>query len=568
MRRTFKEWVKAAGLMPKSRPSAEGRKILATMYLAAEFPEGEMPSEDDKKKAEGDADKLECEDDPELDEDGNPKKKDDDAVIARFGNKILAQLKLANDIEQATKEFPDIRAEALNDDGSIKAGWGLARIKERVALEQVRASREGPLLIVNTPSPETTIQALQGAILLRCGGQLDSKHYGTHAGVAMGLPGWIRAGLNTDQRQRAMETAHRFSSYSMFDICRLVCSLGGAPSHGSKEDVIRAAASVNLGETIRAANSGGTLTNIFTTSMNAILIQTYMEAPSTIGAWTKPVDVKDFKSHDEIRLQKDGAAMRVLPRGGTAGMSKRQDEVESYFVKRFAEQASVDEQDVIDDNLGAIKDFPVEMGLKASRLPQDLGYAVLLANPTLGATGRALFHDSNSPDNLRASSAFTADNLKAAISAMQLATENGVNLNLVATHIIAPPSLKYAILQQLNSSAVIIAGTAGSVTERGDANVLQNAVTPIIDARLENGVTVSTGPKPEDDVTYSGSSTDWFLASTNVRTVAIIYREGTGRAPQTQNWQQSQGQWGMGWAVNFDIGAAAMDHLGLQKNSA
>jgi hypothetical protein len=455
------------------------------------------------------------------------------------------------EIEQAAKEFPEIKARAVSESGELNAGWDLGRVKQEIELQTLRASYgSGPFIAVGGHDRKCTAEALAGAMILRAGGKLDSRAYQSMAGVAIGLPSWIRAGVNEDRRQRAMEYAHQFSQYSAVDLCREALRLDGRNIPGSRDEMIR------------AAFSGGTLTNIFTTSVNAIIIESYQEAPSTIEGWTQPGDVPDFKTQDEIQLVKDGAGMRKLPRGGEAEHAKRSDRIESYKIDRFAEQMIVDDQDVIDDNLNAFRDFPREMGLKANRLPQDLVYGVILSNPTLGATARALFNVTDG--NLGSSAALTGPNLKLGIAAMNLLQDNGVNLNFAPTHLIVPPSLRWTAAELLQSAAIVIAGTAGSVTERGSKNVLENAIsTIVVDARLENGVTF-----PKDSTTYGGSATTWYLASNMARTIRVAYLAGTGRAPQTRNFTLDKGRYGMGWDIKFDVGAAAMDWRGLRKTTA
>ncbi len=116
----------------------------------------------------------------------------------------------------------------------------------------------------------------------------------------------------------------------------------------------------------------------------------------------------------------------------------------------------------------------------------------------------------------------------------------------------------------MSSDTIVIAGTAGSVTERGATNTLRGEnMTLVIDSRLENGLT-----NPDDDSAQSGSASTWFMASNQVETIEVGYLAGTGRAPQVRSTLLTNGKWGMNWDINMDIGAKAMDWRGLRKTTA
>jgi hypothetical protein len=145
---------------------------------------------------------------------------------------------------------------------------------------------------------------------------------------------------------------------------------------------------------------------------------------------------------------------------------------------------------------------------------------------------------------------------------MGLFQENGVNLNLMATHVIVPWTLRHTIKELLASVQIVIAGTAGSVTERGNMNTLaDDGLTAVADARLENGLT-----DPDSGTALSGSDSTWYLACADVPTIEVAYLRGTGKAPQTRSWVLTQGEYGMGWDIALDIGAKAMGWRGLVQS--
>jgi hypothetical protein len=253
----------------------------------------------------------------------------------------------------------------------------------------------------------------------------------------------------------------------------------------------------------------------------------------------------------------------VGARGGTADDASYSDTAETYSIARYAKKFQVDEIDIINDRLGALGETPKRLGEAAGYLRPDLVYAHLLKNPTLTQTGRAMFHATEG--NLLTSAAFASATLKAAIKAQGLFTENGRNLNLMTTHLIVPPALRWIAKELLTSGMNIIArgGTTDLTVERGDVNTLKDEnLTLVTDARLENGVV-----DPDSGTTYAGSASTWYTASIFAQTIEVGYLRGSGRAPQVRPFTLDRGQYGVGWDVQHAIGCKALDWRGFTKNT-
>ena len=376
-------------------------------------------------------------------------------------------------------------------------------------------------------------------------------------GVALGIPKWLRAGVNAEQRQRAMEAAWEFRDMSLVDMCRAACRIDG------KEPTDKGHSGF-----IRAAVSGGSLADIFSTNIYAVMIDKLAEAGDTTQGWTREADAANFMTMDRIRLLK-GSKLTRHARGGEADNATRSDLIESYKIARYSQQFSVDEQDIIDDRFQALKDIPDEMALACQRLRPDLVYSILMANGTLNATGVALFSASQpgSQSNLTSlSGSLSQATLQAAMAAMFNFLEGTTGLNIYPTHILVPMGLvgtAFNLLQGQN-----IAAGAGT-TNSGDINPMYaiqskfGTIEVVTDQRLTNGVV-----DPTTDTSYSGSATTWRLVSNKVPTIEVAYLRGSGRAPQVRQFQLDKGKWGMGWDVNLDIGAKALEWRGFFESRA
>ena len=427
---------------------------------------------------------------------------------------------------------------------AIEGGWD----SDKTELEAMREARpKAPAGHSHDHEDTHNLQAMQAGMLLRAGLALDHKSFQTPQALSLDVPKWLRAGINDEAKQQAMEAAHRLSDMSMVDLCREACRIDGAHVPSSRKALIQ------------AAFSGGALTAIFTTNVNTLILATYQETGDTTGGWTQERDVSDFKSNERPRMLK-GPALARLPRGGTADDYDRNDVVESYKIARYARIFSLDEQDVINDSFDALADTPREMGLAAARLRPDLVYSILLANANL-VDAVALFDAAH--NNLQTTATLAAATLKTAIGQIELQTEGGVNLNLRTSHVIVPSEIRHTTAELIRSSTIVIAGNTDA--ERGNINTINSEenLSLVSDSRLSNGVT-----DPTDDTVRAGSATTWFTASNMGHTIEVGFLRGTGRAPSSRSFTLDKGQFGVGWDVKMDIGAKALDFKGMNKNTA
>jgi len=401
-------------------------------------------------------------------------------------------------------------------------------------MRAVRASN----VAIHTTSHDSscTLQALQGAMVLAAGVELDAKCFDTAGGRSMeGIPKFLRLGINDDARQQTMEAAHQFSDMSALDILAEAVRLDGNVAPRSRKALIK------------AAFSGSALDSVFTSSVSA-----------SLGGWVSEVDVPDFKSNERELLAK-GPDLDLLPRGQTAQHLSRSDVEESYKVHRYAKQFVVDEQDIIDDRLGALRQTPAEMGQAAARVRPDLVYSILFANANL-ADGTALFVAGHS--NLQTSSGLSSATLRAAIESIMTQQDNSVNLNLRASHLIVPAGLVHTAWELVNSSQLLTTGTTDAV--QGSSNPLTvHNLSVVADARLDNGVT-----DPLSGTVHAGSATTWYMAAAMGHTIEVGYIRGMGRSPSVRSEVLTGGTWGLSWDIKLDVGAKALDFRSLNQATA
>lgn len=428
-------------------------------------------------------------------------------------------------------------------------------------LDAIRASRASSIGGGGAPAIHSrggvTTEALQAAAMMRSDIALDNPAFSGMMARHANLPAWLRADVNSEERQRAMDAAYEHRDLSMVDFCRMSLAAAGRQVPSSRSDAIRNALEF------------GTLEPIFTTNINARLLPSYVEAEDTTSPWTNTIDVDDYKSNDMTTMGKMGGLTRH-GRGKTADMMDRGAETEPLRVFKYSGQFKIDEIDIINNRLGdPTSDSPEEMGRSAAQLVPDLVYSVLLENANLVKDGIPLFDQANGKnDFLGAGSVLSIQALEDAITAMADQRQRGRPLNLRARYLLVPPQLQFAA-ERILSSAVLANLVNPGTNLVGQSNpVSTKGIVVISDSRLGNsGVT-----NPENEVSIDGNNAQWFLTAApganGAKTVTKAFLRGTGRMPQTRSYTLDKGEWGIGWDIKHTAGAKALDRLAMQRHGS
>ena len=349
----------------------------------------------------------------------------------------------------------------------------------------------------------------------------------------------VLAGPEGEQRA---DRADKIRDMAMVDVCRHALTLEGKAVPMGRQEMIRAAFSAN------------SLADILGNIANKSLIKGYNVVEETWPIWCNVGSANDYKPQAMMRLV-DAIKLDEVGESGEVKSAQVGDEKELISVLRYAKKFGVDDMAIINDDLNALTEVPTALGRAAKELLGDLVYIHLLANGAMG-DAIALFHATHL--NLRTSSAFTAANLKLAITAFaQQKIKKGTKqrrVNVQAKYLIIPPELKFAALEILNSSLVVATGTTDLLV--GNKNVLQNAVEPISETRLS------------DSAITGNSATSWYLAGDKgkVPTIKVNFLHGR-KVPVLEKMLAGPDHFGFFWRIRHDAGAKAADWRNLQKNN-
>jgi len=449
----------------------------------------------------------------------------------------------------AIRELADDRTPPELVDQAIRERWDEAR----TAREFLRAHREdrtppvgcAPSIHVRGHDQDCTLAALGAAMMIR--ENLDPVR--DFVRVIDGSLVRRREDQPTTDLEQAAERGYQYRDWSLIDICREACRLDGIRVPTAR------------GEMIRAAVSGSALTNIFSTNVSAQLLAGYTDAADSTVGWVSEADVANFQTNERVAMGKFGA-LKKLSRGKTAEHLDDSDSKEEYKIARYAGQFVIDEQDIIDDRLGAVDQVaPRDMGSSAAQLRPNLVYAILLANAAL-SDGGALFNataetTAGGHANLT-QDALDAAGLEAALIAMSKHRIRTRPLNVKARFLIVPQDLRFTAAVLLKSITRDYDGTDG---------IYNPLAFEELNLRSDDRIGAAGVVDPATGTKYTGSATNWFLAGrpgeNGAKTIEVGYLRGTGRRPQMRSFVLTQGQYGVGFDINLDIGAKALCYRAL-----
>jgi hypothetical protein len=395
--------------------------------------------------------------------------------------------------------------------------------------------------------------SLTGAFMNRLGVSLDHKCFSDRASKVT-LKASFTKGINDPFRQQWMENADNMRSESMVDLFASAARLDGIDlsQHGHYKSE----------EWLRAAFSSTSIADMYTQAVNARVMASWTEQVSELMKLVMESDVPNFMANERKQLELTGGAPRPLPSQGTAKDIYLSATGESIRAKMYADRFQFGEQDLMDERFDTLRQAGSVMGQRARRLLYDLIAYVLVGNPTMANT-RAF---QNATDgNLRTSSGLTRATLITGLTAFETQQENGVNIDVKATHLIVAKAARFAAAELIAPSSKLV---SGNTTAASDFNSLAGSISEVLsDSRIDNGF---TDPTDIADVpaTVAGVPTSWWLADANQPAIELCYVQGHGRAPRLRSGVLGNGQYGFWYDCSMASGVAPVKRKSVQRNNA
>lgn len=465
-----------------------------------------------------------------------------DAAIRRMRGNLAAESARISGIEALCKKYGDPEFKVNGQTVSLQAhaieqGWDLTRTE----LEALRESRpQAPAGQVR--SLQASADALVAAQLMDIGLDVEQQYnrrLSLEAG--RGMADFLFLDINSDAKQRTLEAAHGMRGMSSMDFAATALEIAGHHVPRGSRGVL---------QTLEAAGSSSSFSNIISTTTKSAIVISFEQTPDSTLEWCEEDTGKDFLSEQVVGLKQPGGSLDLLS-NGTATEDHLSDKGESIQINRFAKQMNLDEQTLINDQLGQIMKMMAGAGgwgVKARNTRPDLVYSLLLANGAM-SDGVAFFHSDHR--NVITSSELSNSTLGSAIEKLLLAYEQGADgsiahLAVTPTHVIVPPALKHTLQTNLDSDN--LGAIAASQVPLSNP-IREYGLKSVTDPRLQLGLKHKlTG------ATLNGSSTTWWLVSADAPPVLVRYLQATGRVPMIRTTQLTQGRWGVNIDCKFDIG--------------
>lgn len=476
-----------------------------------------------------------------------------DLTAAQVRDQLATELERSNQIRDlcARLNVGNVMVDGKEVDlaaHAVRSGWSLDQTelaaRRQSDLEATRESRpRGPAIHSTSPAARQDLDSLQAGLLLRAGCNLESPRF-ENRWVKAKLPGWLQAGVNDPTRQRAMDNAHKMSDLSLVDACRLSLQARGIDIPAGRMDMIQ------------ASFSTGSAAALFGSTIGATMLESYAEVDDFSAGWCKEGENPDLEQHNRNRTVA-AQSLGFHPVGGEAPHTGRTVTSEKAQVYRFSRQMKIDEADVLGDNFGKFKDTPRDFGLAAGRVRPDMVASVLLANPNLVTTGRALFNTTDA-NTVASGKALARATLSEMIASIRKRRDGDAILDLPVTHVIVPPDLLDTLVQLCYS--VVISNDSGA----GEMNPLKTyGITPVSEPRLALGMN-----HPVTNASLAGSVTQYYGVSNKAHTIEVTYLQGAGRTPVVRTETLVGGEFGMVVDVRHYIGAIALDWRGFHRFNA
>jgi hypothetical protein len=132
--------------------------------------------------------------------------------------------------------------------------------------------------------------------------------------------------------------------------------------------------------------------NLLTSTGNRTLIGAYQAAQSPIKTTlARQATIADFRPSTRLKLSDVGLLEKVTE-SGEIKSTTRGEAAEFYALDTYATQFAISRKALINNDLGAFRDWGATAGRMAAETEANLLLTLLLSNPVMGEDSKALFH--------------------------------------------------------------------------------------------------------------------------------------------------------------------------------
>jgi len=400
-------------------------------------------------------------------------------------------------------QHPDIEAKAIEE------GWSV----RRTSLEVLRASRpKAPA--VHTPRGINDLpKVLTCALRMQGHDERVEKEYDAPT----------------------LELAHRFRQVSLREIARMCCAWEGVelPIWATPVD------------TIKAAFSTRSFSNILKDTASKILLAGYQATPLASVKVAKKLETVDFKPMSLAQLTGDYRFLPVAP-DGELQHAKPGDQGWTIKADTYGRLIGLTRQDIINDDLGAFTELPRQIG-RGAALTLEKAFWDMVE----GGVAAGFFSSGNKNVITGNGSALSIIALDSAVAKMRKQTDpDGNPIAARPKYVVVPPDLESTAKQIYTASTLIATGSTEKVLAANNIHLGQ--YEPVVSEFL----------------TGSGASSPWYLVANpdDVPAFGVVFLKGQ-EGPTIEEATPDPKYLGVLWRGYFDFGVALLDPRGAVRSA-
>lgn len=264
-------------------------------------------------------------------------------------------------------------------------------------------------------------------------------------------------------------------------------------------------------------------------SINTAFLEAYQATTHALEGIVLETELRNYQINERYRLE-NLTKLQDLPRGGQCqDVSAMMEAPETFRGIRKALVGRFDEQDLADFPW-LLPEVAKLIGIAARNFYTAQAWKPLLANDDL-ADGTAFFAASRGND---ADQVLDEANLAATVASMHVQRQNGEFTGHRATYLVVAEALRHAARKLVRQ-----------IDLADDEDLIVRS-----DPRIDAGM---TDPVTGEDI--PGNPTRWFVFA-SVPAVELSLLDPT---PQISTWKLKEGQFGLGWGLNWSIGSVGID---------
>lgn len=339
---------------------------------------------------------------------------------------------------------------------------------------------------------------------------------------------------------KLIESGRNFAYLSLADMARHCLEAnntrtGGMPKHAMIDKALA-----------RGLHSTADFPEILANVINKTLRRGYQSAPVTWKPFVNEVFVNDFKEISRTNLG-DAAKLEKLGESSEVKRGTISEAAEKYNVEEYAKIIGITRKVIINDDLEMVAKLPERMGRRARDLESDIIWDIVKANAALSDTFALFSAQHGNLSTVPAAPSETGLTELRKLMRRQTGLD-GAEIALTPVWLFVPPEHE-TVAEKLLASIIPDSSTNVSPFSAAGRTPLRLDVEP----RLETGV--------------NGSLTSWFGTADKGQTdmVELARLSGT-TGPQTMT-KEGFDVHGVEIKVMHDVGAKAIDFVGMFKNA-